>query len=43
MGRAPGEYNNEFTQEILAQSNLQFVCKCMEIARPIRGQEMMGI
>ena len=37
------ESHNEFTHQISVKSGQQFVCKCKEIARLLRGQGMAGI
>ena len=37
-----GKPHNEFTHQILAQSDQQFVRKLAETAQPIRGQENQG-
>ena len=39
----PGESYDEFIHWIWSQSDMLFVCKCMETAGPIRDQEMAGI
>ena len=38
-----GESHNQFTCQILGPLDQQFVCKCMETALQIRGQEMAEI
>ena len=38
-----GEAHNELTNQIGAQTDQWFVCKCMETAQPIRSQEIVKI